>query len=613
MPGTARISLLALLFLLATLVLATIAPRASAYFTGQPGNTTGGGSIGSLSAPVLSTPSPGAGTATLSWSAVTPPASGTVTYYVTRAGATVGGNCPSSAATATTSLTCTDSGLSKGTYTYTVTAVWLSWSATSASAQVTLASGKPTQIVLSGSTSALVSGATRTLTATLEDAAGNVATNDSSDTVTFGATAGPGTVTGLTTVTVSAGVATDTVTGALAGSVRLDATGTYGGTAVTSNSLAFTVTFGAASQIVLSGSTTALQSGTTRVLTATIEDAAGNTVSSGADSSDSITFAKSAGAGTVTGLTSVAASSGVATDTVTGALAGSITLDATGTLAGASKTSNTLTFTVTFGTASQVVLSGSTTALQSGTTRVLTATIEDAVGNAVTSGADSTDSITFAKSTGTGTVTGLTSVAASAGVATDTVTGAVAGSITLQASGTLAGTSKTSNTLTFTIAGPSPTAIAINNHSGGTAGKPEPSDTIVLTYSSVLKMTSICSASTLGNTTAGSITPHATSTTVTLTTTTTTSVSFTSTDCTLNLGTITINATGYGTGALTFAGSSVQWNGSNTITITLGSTVTGVQGTHTASATASYTPSTSVTDPAGNLISGTASATAELF
>lgn len=508
MPGTARISLLALLFLLATLVLATIAPRASAYFTGQPGNTTGGGSIGSLSAPVLSTPSPGAGTATLSWSAVTPPASGTVTYYVTRAGATVGGNCPSSAATATTSLTCTDSGLSKGTYTYTVTAVWLSWSATSASAQVTLASGKPTQIVLSGSTSALVSGATRTLTATLEDAAGNVATNDSSDTVTFGATAGPGTVTGLTTVTVSAGVATDTVTGALAGSVRLDATGTYGGTAVTSNSLAFTVTFGAASQIVLSGSTTALQSGTTRVLTATIEDA---------------------------------------------------------------------------------------------------------VGNAVTSGADSTDSITFAKSTGTGTVTGLTSVAASAGVATDTVTGAVAGSITLQASGTLAGTSKTSNTLTFTIAGPSPTAIAINNHSGGTAGKPEPSDTIVLTYSSVLKMTSICSASTLGNTTAGSITPHATSTTVTLTTTTTTSVSFTSTDCTLNLGTITINATGYGTGALTFAGSSVQWNGSNTITITLGSTVTGVQGTHTASATASYTPSTSVTDPAGNLISGTASATAELF
>jgi hypothetical protein len=611
-PRVARISLLAQL-LLATLALATIAPPASAYFTGQAGNATGGSSIGTLSATVLSTPTPGAGTATLSWSAVTPPAGGTVTYYVKRAGGTVGGNCPSSPSTATTSLTCTDTGLSQGTYTYTVTAVWQSWSATSASAQVMLTSGKATQIVLSGSTSALTSGSTRTLTATLEDGAGNVATDDNSDTVTFGTTAGPGTVTGLSTVTVSAGVATDTVTGALAGSVTLDATGTYGGSAVTSNSLAFTVTFGTASHIVLSGSTANLSSGTTRVLTATIEDAAGNTVTSGTDSTDSITFAKSTGTGTVTGLTSVAASAGVATDTVTGSVAGSITLEATGTLAGASKTSNTLTFTLTFGTASKIVLSGSTASLQSGTTRLLTATIEDAAGNTVTSGADSTDSITFARSTGTGTVTGLTSVAASAGVATDTVTGSVAGSITLDATATVAGSAKTSNTLTFTITGPSPSSIAISNHSGGVAGKPEAGDTIVLTYSSGLKMTSICSASTLGNTTAGSITPHATSSTVTLTTTTTTSVSFSSTDCTLDIGTISINATGYGTGTLTFAGSSVQWNGSNTITITLGSTITGTQGTHTASATVTYTPSTSITDPAGNAISGTASSTAELF
>ena len=42
------------------------------------------------------------------------PAGATVTYYVTRAGGTVGGTCPSSAAGATTGTTCTDSGLSQG-------------------------------------------------------------------------------------------------------------------------------------------------------------------------------------------------------------------------------------------------------------------------------------------------------------------------------------------------------------------------------------------------------------------------------------------------------------------------------------------------------------------
>jgi len=91
--GAVLLALALLLLLLAAIALATIAPPASAYFTGQAGNATGGSSIGTLSPPVLSTPTPGAGTVTLSWSAVTPPASGTVTYYVTRAGGTVGGNC----------------------------------------------------------------------------------------------------------------------------------------------------------------------------------------------------------------------------------------------------------------------------------------------------------------------------------------------------------------------------------------------------------------------------------------------------------------------------------------------------------------------------------------
>ena len=52
----------------------------------------------------------------------------------------------------------------------------------------------------------------------------------------------------------------------------------------------FTVVHGAAAQIALTGSTTNLTSGATRVLTATIQDAAGNTVT--ADNTTVVTFAK---------------------------------------------------------------------------------------------------------------------------------------------------------------------------------------------------------------------------------------------------------------------------------------------------------------------------------
>ena len=53
---------------------------------------------------------------------------------------------------------------------------------------------------------------------------------------------------------------------------------------------AFTVVHGAAADIVLTGSTADLTSGATRVLTATIEDAAGNTVTS--DNSTVVAFAR---------------------------------------------------------------------------------------------------------------------------------------------------------------------------------------------------------------------------------------------------------------------------------------------------------------------------------
>ena len=55
----------------------------------------------------------------------------------------------------------------------------------------------------------------------------------------------------------------------------------------------------------------------TRLLTATIQDAAGNTVTS--DNSTVVAFAKASGAGTVTGTGNDTAVAGVATKTITGA------------------------------------------------------------------------------------------------------------------------------------------------------------------------------------------------------------------------------------------------------------------------------------------------------
>ena len=110
--------------------------------------------------------------------------------------------------------------------------------------------GASTQIAVTGSTANLTSGATRLLTATLRDAAGNTVLSDSSTAIAFAKQSGVGTVSGTGNATVSNGVATKTITGQLAGSVTMEATapglttGTFG---------AFSVVHGAATQIALDG------------------------------------------------------------------------------------------------------------------------------------------------------------------------------------------------------------------------------------------------------------------------------------------------------------------------------------------------------------------------
>ncbi|MGD0853628.1 MAG: hypothetical protein ABSA07_09770, partial [Acidimicrobiales bacterium] len=78
-------------------------------------------------------------------------------------------------------------------------------------------------------------------------------------------------------------------------------------------------TFGPASAIVVSGCSPGVKWMNTCVLSATVQDAWGNTVTSFASG---ITFADVGGAGTVSGLGTTTASLGVATDTVTGTVVG---------------------------------------------------------------------------------------------------------------------------------------------------------------------------------------------------------------------------------------------------------------------------------------------------
>jgi hypothetical protein len=157
---------------------------ASAYVS-TSGSGHGTAALGTLSAPAAPTTSPGAGTVALSWAGVSPPTgSGTVSYYVQRNGADAGGNCATRAAPST-ATNCSDSGLSSGTYSYTVTAVWHSWSATSSSTPATV-SGPLDHFSLTAATTTPTAGAGDNLTITAKDSAGTTVTAYTGDqTLTF--------------------------------------------------------------------------------------------------------------------------------------------------------------------------------------------------------------------------------------------------------------------------------------------------------------------------------------------------------------------------------------------------------------------------------------------
>jgi hypothetical protein len=166
---------------------------ASAYVTGH-GIGSARASVTTLAAPTITRTSTGGGTVTLTWSTVSAPSSGTVSYYVSRDGGAASAACPSSGSP-TTATTCTDTSVSTGSHSYTVTAVWRTWKSTSASTRVTVTLGGATQLVFTTSPGGTITGGSAFGTqpiVTARDASNNTVT-DYSGTVTLSIVGGTGT------------------------------------------------------------------------------------------------------------------------------------------------------------------------------------------------------------------------------------------------------------------------------------------------------------------------------------------------------------------------------------------------------------------------------------
>jgi hypothetical protein len=177
------------------------------------------------------------------------------------------------------------------------------------------------------------------------------------------------------------------------------------------------------SYLVFTSTTCSVASGATISLTAEVRDASNNLVTS--DSSTVVTFAQTAGAGSVTGLGTATASGGIASKTVTGAHTGPVTIDAT---AGGLQPATT-SFSVLPGAADHLVFTGAPD-VSSGSTADLTVEVRDANDNVATS---SPVNVAFRQTSGAGSVGGLGSSDAAAGIATRRITAITAGSVTVEA------------------------------------------------------------------------------------------------------------------------------------------------------------------------------------
>src|SRR4029077_19817043 len=249
----------------------------------------------------------------------------TVTSFTAAVTVALGNNPGAGALTGTTSVTAvagvaTFPGLSVDKvgsgYTLTAAATGLT---TASSTVFNVTPGTASQLVFTVHPTTTVAGATITpaVQVTAQDAHGNTATAFSGPvTVAIGTNPGGGALSGATTVAASGGIATFSglsINKAGTGyTLTAGASGGGGGGGATS--AAFSVTAGAPSVLVFSVQPASATAGAaiTPAVQVTAQDAQGN-VATGFAGSVSVTIGSNAGAGTLSGTTTAAAVSGVAT------------------------------------------------------------------------------------------------------------------------------------------------------------------------------------------------------------------------------------------------------------------------------------------------------------
>ena len=422
------------LSILAVLIGALAAVTGAWAYFASTGNATASASVGTLAAPSITSATSGAGTTTLAWSPVSPPA-GTVAvgYYVQRDNGAPAGNCPTSAATATPGTSCTDSGLPAGQHSYKVIAVWQSWTAMSTTSTATLASGAPTSIsVVSGSgQSATVNTAYATrLTAIVTDADGKPVAGVS---VTFTAPAnGAGatfasqgcTASSATSCTVTTDSSGDATSSALTANTSAGAYTIAATAASVSGATSFSATNtpGAPASVATvsgAGQSASVNTAFTSALTAKVTDQYGNPVPA-----TTVTFtapttgASGSFANTTNTTTASTGSDGHATASrfTANTKSGAYTVTATA----GSATPASFSLINNPGPASQLIFSAqpSTAASAATISPAVQVSVEDAYGNVETADDATTVTAAIADNPGSGTLSGSTTQTARGGVAT---------------------------------------------------------------------------------------------------------------------------------------------------------------------------------------------------
>jgi hypothetical protein len=394
----------------------TLCGSAFAYFSATgAGDATA--SVASFSAPTISSALPAVGgTVALTWTAVTAPGTGTVTYAVIRDNGEPAGNCPTVSSRGT-GVTCTDSGLTVGTHTYTVTAKWRTWNSTSGSAQAKVTIGAATHFTIGAASATPGAGVGDNLTITaLDEKDSTVTTYTGSHNLIFsGASSSPGgnapTVANSSGTAVAFGSTTaisftlgvsSVVSSTKNGLMKLYKAGAAtvsvsDGSISSEASLAVTVAPGAASKLALSAASTAPTAGVADDLTTTAQDSYGNTATSytgshgltfsgalASPSGETPTVTDSSGAVTAFGATTtISFNAGVAS--VSGSSNGRMKLYRGGTtnlqVSDGTLTSSATAVTVAGAAAVKLSLSAASTTPTAGAADSLTITALDTYGN----------------------------------------------------------------------------------------------------------------------------------------------------------------------------------------------------------------------------------------